>query len=253
MLGTGMITGMYIIHFFRIPLKAMKFISAIFIFAATTESAYRAERKIILLISLILFIFFFAVLKSKALRNVLFSKITLLTAVFLSIIVFHSLFLNYRDNEYLRYTTRSPYWPDATKAWLWLNQHTGNDNISYVGKPVPYPLYGTDFKNNVYYTSVNTIDPVHLHDFKNSKYRWDNNAENMHKSFKSPGNYRGNADYQTWISNLEKRKTGFLFIYSLHHTKSIRFPIEEQWAREHPEKFDLVFNNEGVKIFRLKK
>lgn len=253
MLGTGILAGMYLINYFKIPFKTIKFISVLFIFGSAIESAYRRERGTVFLLSLILFIFFIACLKSKTLRTILFSKITLFLFIFFSIIILQPIFIDYKNNEYLRYIKRSPYWPEATKAWSWLNEHTNNNNISYVGKPVPFPLYGRDFKNNVYYTSVNAIDPVHLHNFKDSKYRWDNNAENMHKSFEEPANYRGNADYQTWLNNLKKRKTDFLFIYSLHHTKLVQFPLEEQWAQNHPESFSLVFDNAGIKIYRLKK
>ena len=73
----------------------------------------------------------------------------------------------------------------------------------------------------------------------------------MHRSFEEPNNYRGNADYSVWLSNLNKRKTEYLFIYSLHHTKKVEFPIEEEWARSNPGEFKQVFNNQTIRIYKL--
>ena len=160
-------------------------------------------------------------------------------------------FIDYKNNECSRYIKNSRYWPDATKAWAWLNNNTTGNGIAYVGRPVSYPLYGTDLKNNVFYVSVKAIDPIHLHDLKNSRYRWVD-AETMHKSFEEPNNYRGNADYSVWLSNLKRRGTDYLFVYSLHHVeKNIQFPIEETWAKSHAQTFKPVFSNETVRIYRI--
>lgn len=70
---------------------------------------------------------------------------------------------DYIRNEYPRYIKTvkySGFWPDAAEAWNWLNSNTTGNNIAYVGRPVPFPLYGSNFKNNVYYVSVNRIDPA---------------------------------------------------------------------------------------------
>jgi hypothetical protein len=146
----------------------------------------------------------------------------------------------------------SGFWPDAAKAWFWLDQNTKGDNIAYVGRPVPFPLYGTNFKNNIYYVSVNKTEPARLHFFKNSKYIWGYDGESMHKAFEENKNYRSMSDYQTWLNNLFKRNTDYLFTYSLHQTKSIQFPIEDLWASSHPEMFDLVFKNETIHIYKIK-
>lgn len=160
--------------------------------------------------------------------------------------------IDYNKFEYSRYIKNSRYWPDATEAWEWLNENTKGDNIAYVGRPVPYPLYGTKLKNNVYYVSVNEIDPIHLHDLKNSSYSWDNDALNMHKSFEMQNNYRGNADYNVWARNLKNRNTDYLFIYSLHHVeKTIVFPMEESWAKANPEVFRQEFANNTIKIYKV--
>lgn len=162
----------------------------------------------------------------------------------------------YNKAEYPRYQKMvkySGFWPEAIKAWQWLNANTDGNNIAYTGRPVPFPLYGTNFKNNVYYTSVNSIDPAKLHYFRQSRYDWGYDFMSLHKNLEKEGNYRSQADYPVWLNNLVRRDTDFLFIYSLHQTKDIIFPIEDKWAHSHPEKFMPVFNNETIHIYKVNK
>ena len=162
---------------------------------------------------------------------------------------------DYRRNEYPRYISMvkySGFWPEAVKAWEWLNNNTLGNNIAYVGRPVPFPLYGTDFKNNVYYASVNKTDPAMAHYFPNSRYRWGADFMELHKNLEAEGNYREHPDYALWLANLKKRKTDYLFIYSLHQTKETAFPIEDTWTRTHPEEFTLSFSNPTIHIYKIK-
>ena len=145
----------------------------------------------------------------------------------------------------------SGFWPDATKAWEWLNNNTEGNNIAYVGRPVPFPLYGKGFKNNVYYVSVNSVDPARLEYFPNSKYIWGYDGESVHKTFAEDVNYRGKPDYFIWLRNLHKHRTDYLFIYSLHQIKTIQLPIEDEWANSHNEIFNPVFKNDTVHIYKI--
>jgi hypothetical protein len=145
----------------------------------------------------------------------------------------------------------SGFWPDATKAWDWLNRNTQGNNIAYVGRPVPFPLYGTNFKNCVFYVSVNKKDPVKLHYFLDSHYEWGYDFLSLHQNLEKDGNYRAEANYSVWLNNLIKRKTDYLFIYSLHQTKEIIFPLEDKWAKENPQRFKPVFTNETIHIYKV--
>ncbi len=147
----------------------------------------------------------------------------------------------------------SGFWPEAAQAWRWLNNNTSGNNIAYVGRPVPFPLYGTNFKNNVYYVSVNKTDPAKLHYFKKSKYRWGYDFSELHRNLQEDGNYRSQADFKVWLGNIIGRGSDYLFIYSLHQTKDIEFPIEDSWARAHPERFGPVFSNNTIHIYKLLK
>ena len=147
----------------------------------------------------------------------------------------------------------SGFWPDATLAWDWLNNNTEGNNIAYVGRPVPFPLYGTNFKNKVYYVSVNNIDPAKLHYFKDSHYTWGYDFLSLHNNLEAKGNYRSGAKYSLWLDNLVRRDTDYLFIYSLHQTKEILFPVEDKWAQENPVKFIPVFTNSTIHIYKIVK
>src|SRR3989338_9000125 len=165
-------------------------------------------------------------------------------------------FLNadYNRKEFKRYpamTGYSGFWPDATQAWLWLNENTQGNTIAYVGRPVPFPLYGRNLKNNVFYVSVNKIDPVMIHYFPKSRYQWSEDFMELHKSLEAKGNYREHADYAVWFSNLKRRKVEYLFVYSLHQTKEIAFSLEDEWAKAHPEVFQVAFTNQTIHIYRV--
>ena len=167
----------------------------------------------------------------------------------------HLLNIDYNKNEYKRYISMvkySGFWPDAAKAWNWLNENTSGNNIAYVGRPVPFPLYGTNFKNNVYYVSVNKVDPVTAHYFTNSRYQWGADFLELHKNLEAEGNYREHPDYVVWLANLARRKADYLFVYSLHQTKEVAFPIEDAWAENHPQRFSLAFSNPTIHIYKIR-
>jgi len=112
-------------------------------------------------------------------------------------------------------------------------------------------LYGSGFKNNVYYVSVNKVQPVKLHYFKNSWYEWGIGFEGLLKSVEQKYNYRGNANYNIWLENLSKMNTDYLFVYSLQQTKTTIFPLEDNWARSHTDRFKSVFSNGTIRIYKI--
>ncbi|MBU4346035.1 MAG: glycosyltransferase family 39 protein [Candidatus Omnitrophica bacterium] len=164
---------------------------------------------------------------------------------------------NYLQNEFSRYITpkmaKPRFWPDAAYAWDWLNKNTSGNNIAYVGRPVPFPLYGTNLKNDVFYVSVNKIDPARLEYFPDAYYQRRYDFSDFHRNLKEKGNYRGDADYSVWCDNLSHRHSDYLFVYSLHQTNQIEFPIEDAWAKANPGKFMPVFVNDTVHIYKILK
>ncbi len=164
--------------------------------------------------------------------------------------------INYNANEFKRYPRMTKYsglWPQAAQAWQWLDENTKGDNIAYVGRPVPFPLYGRRLKNNVFYVSVNNTNPAMIHYFPDSRYRWGSDFLELHKNLEAEGNYRQHPDYEVWLANLKRRNTDYLFIYSLHQTKETIFPVEDEWAISNPESFSLAFSNPTIRIYKILK
>jgi len=253
MFAIGFTIAFYIADVLKLPKQLLRVLVLISALASTGEMARHLELIVSLLLSLSLFfilphLFNFI----KFVRTLKFTFISLL----LICVALVFLERDYIKNEYPRYVERIPYsgfWPDATKSWLWLNRNTKGNNIAYVGRPVPFPLYGSHFKNNIYYVSVNNVEPAKLHYFPTSRYIWGYDGNTVFRNFEDEGNYRGKADYSVWLRNLRKQNTDFLFVYSELHTKTPPFPVEDSWANNHPETFEMVFKNDTIHIYKIKK
>jgi hypothetical protein len=253
-LGIGIILGFYIAQILKVPRPIVTILTIICSLASMSELAKRQELVISMLLTFGVFSFIMLSIRFIRLKIPRFtSGKIILTLLLLSCGL---IFLEkwYRKNEFRRYVKMvkySGFWPDAVRAWDWLNNNTTGNNIAYAGRPVPFPLYGTNLKNNVYYVSVNSIDPAKLHYFKDSRYVWGYDFLSLHRNLEAKANYRGNADYKAWIKNLLRRNTDYLFVYSLHQTKEVAFPLEDGWAKAHPEIFSSIFNNETAHIYRI--
>jgi hypothetical protein len=250
MLGTGYIISFCALSNLNFPQKILRCLVVLCFFASLPEMARRLELVASLTLSLLLLAVLFIghkYIKRHAINLALI-------VIFVLIFVLEIANSNYNKYEFQRYITTAKYsgfWPDATKAWEWLNRNTTGNNIAYFGRPVPFPLYGTNFKNNVFYVSVNKTEPAKLHNFANSYYHWGYDFLSLHKSLETEGNYRSGADYSIWLNNLLKRDTDYLFLYSLHQTKETEFPLEEKWAREHPYRFKPEFRNQTIHIYKI--
>ncbi len=256
LLGCGIVIGLYVFNLLNMPAKAIKILVFICICASMGELARSKELVFSASISLAVF-FSFPFLIRYAREQPIFRNPAFI-GVFVASIFCALIFLekNYIKNEFPKYAKMvkySRFWPDAVVAWDWLNSNTAGNNIAYVGRPVPFPLYGSNFKNNVYYVSVNTTEPAKLHYFPNSRYQWGDDFLSEHRNFEARGNYRFAADYPVWLVNLSKRSIDYLFVYSLHQTKEVAFSIEDKWALSNPGKFNPVFANETIHIYRVVK
>ncbi|MDD5552687.1 MAG: hypothetical protein PHE18_02315 [Candidatus Omnitrophica bacterium] len=255
LLGLGVILAFYTADKLNLPRSSINILSAICVISSMAELAKRRE----LVTSAILAILIFALSLIMIIRRprIPVKKSVLYMGIVISAVI--SLFVlqdYYIKNEYPRYLKMvkySGFWPDAAKAWDWLNSNTEGDNVAYAGRPVPFPLYGTNFKNNVYYVSVNKTEPAKLHYFPDSDYAWGEDFISLHMSFEEEGNYRGGADFSTWMNNLGRRGTDYLFVYSLHQTKELAFPVEDDWARQNKVFFRPVFINDTIHIYKISK
>ncbi len=251
MMGLGVVLGLYIFDILRIKKVVISLVVLVCILSSIPSLAKRQELVTSLILTVVLVLILINFKKIRLLGN----KRLILSIV--AVLVFGLLFLGeryYKKNEFERYykmVKYSGFWPDATKAWDWLNKETEGNNIAYTGRAVPFPLYGSNFKNNVYYVSVNRTQPAKLHYFNNSKYEYGPGFESLLQSIEQECNYRGNADYKTWLDNLLKMNTDYLFVYSLQQTKTTIFPFEDSWATLYSDKFKLIFTNNTIHIYRI--
>lgn len=244
MLGIGMVVSFYCLKALNIPMRIIKVLVVICVIASIPELAKRQE----LVAGMIMCAVLFIIISLRA------QRLPLILALYFGFFALVWLNYDYNKNEYSRYNKMvrySGFWPQATQAWEWLDSNTFGNNIAYCGRPVPFPLYGTGFKNNVYYVSVNRIDPARLEYYPEAHYSWGRDFLELHNNLEQKGNYRGDANYGVWLGNLLRRKTDYLFVYSLHQTREIVFPGEDSWARIHPDRFTLVYSNDIVHIYKI--
>jgi len=251
MMGLGIVLGFYVFDVLRIKKGLISLLVLVCIFSSIPSLAKRQELVAALILTLALFLFLANLKKIRVFSN----KKLILSIIALSVLCL--LFWGekyYKKNEFPRYykmVKYSGFWPDAAKAWDWMNSKTDGNNIAYTGRAVPFPLYGADFKNNVYYVSVNKTQPAKLHYFNNSKYEYEAGFESLLKTIEQENNYRGNAGYNIWLDNLLKSGADYLFVYLLQQTKSTIFPLEDSWAMINTDKFKLVFTNNTIHIYKI--
>ncbi|MEW6076103.1 MAG: hypothetical protein AB1530_07410 [Candidatus Omnitrophota bacterium] len=241
--GSALIAAFYMLATFKNPGRLIKAAVAICVFASMVEISRHAQ--LLASVALSLLIFYLLHKKWQVTIQVLLMGLAALP------LVFYFLNARYDSNEFKNYVSRSRFPKEETEAWLWLNQNTGGHRIAYAGRPDVLPLYGSNFKNEAAYVSVNNVHPVHLHNFIDTKYVWTNDFLVLHKNLEKDGYYRQKPDYYAWLKNLDSGAVDFLVVYSLNQVEGNIFPIEEEWARSHPGQFFLVFGNDSVRIYKV--
>lgn len=254
-LALGLVIAFYCLEILRINKKIVYTLALICIIASLSELTRKIQIFYSLLVTVIIFSLSFVNFKKM---NFIKKFKMPLCAIFILIFILGLGFIqrDYLQHEFQRYIkpimARPVFWPDASKAWVWLNEHTTGDRIAYVGRPVPFPLYGTHFKNAVYYVPVNK-GGCQLHAYPLGHYQRKKDYATLHKNLEELGNYREGANYSVWLNNLLDSNTDYLFIYSLHQTKDIEFPIDDVWAKTHPDNFKPEFTNRTIHIYRIVK
>jgi hypothetical protein len=247
-LGAGFIVVAYAISLFNIPRKAIK----VAVFICLVASAFELSGHLELISSIVLSCIIFLLLK-RILRIKHWVRYALALFIITSLVLI-PLNNNYNRYEFNRYLDNAPYPKEDKFAWKWLNDNTLNSRIAYAGVPLIMPLYGTNFKNDVLYVSVNNVHPINLHYFPNAKFIWVKDYIAFQKSLENIDNYRQNPNYAIWLKNLLAEKIDFLVIYSFHEIQAREiFPLEDTWAKNHPEVFNLAFVNPKVHIYKLLK
>jgi hypothetical protein len=191
LLGMGLLTGFYTARILQIPGVIIRGLVVICVLASVPALAKRLELVSSILLSVVTY--FLLIRYKDAGRRILSGKkhVFVVCSVVCAVTALIVCEKYYQKNEFQRYKKMvkySGFWPEATSAWEWLNSHTTGNTIAYIGRPVPFPLYGEHFKNNVYYVSVNKTEPARLQYFPHSRYRWGNDFLGQHRNFEEEGN-----------------------------------------------------------------
>ena len=131
-------------------------------------------------------------------------------------------------------------------TWQALDFASGESGtrVAYAGTNLPYYLFGQGLRNQVFYINVAGQPGWLAHDFHLARLRAG------HRDLATtpwPPWYRQPASFSTWLANLRAADIRLLFIAreNLHGRAELvtglpPFPIEMQWACEHPEYFEPI-------------
>jgi hypothetical protein len=144
------------------------------------------------------------------------------------------------------------------EAWDWFLSNTaGPTTVAYTGHNLPYYLYGRRFQNEVYYVNINARPRWIFHHYDLAEREKPDYRPPVDKK---PTYNRKDPDYSAWLSNLRAHGVEIAFIYYVEryarryfaYMDPLYFPIEDLWARKHPESFTRIFANKWVRIYRLR-
>ncbi|MCX5699376.1 MAG: hypothetical protein NTX01_06735 [Candidatus Omnitrophica bacterium] len=241
-LSLGLLTAIIFISKFPRGDKFIYFISFVSIFAAVLELAKGYE----LVVSILLTAGFFIALvlyKKQVIRfykSKMFGKFVFAALLLASLLL---VYLNSRFNQEefdrypLSFSKKEASQRDIAAGWKALNDLTGQGaRVAYTGRQEFYPLFGTRIKNDVTYVSINEkeVSPYNKFD----------------------GLFRLARDFLAWRGNLKKEKIEYLFIakpfFNNRESKDpVKFLIEDEWARAHPEDFKLLYSNSLSRIYKV--
>jgi len=238
----GLLTAIIFVTRFSRGNRYLATAAFISIFAASFELANGYELVVSILLSM-LFFTGLVIYKDKVAafyRGKKFSKFMLIS-LFLVL-----LFLIYSNDKYDReefdrypkiFSKKEAWQADIGRGWKRLNELTAaGSRVAYTGRQEVYPFFGTRFKNEVKYISVNEKDAAPYN--------------------KPDGLYRKIKNFSAWKENLKKDNIEYLFIalpFALNRESDdpSKFPIEDEWAASHSDNFKLVFSNSLSHIYKV--
>jgi hypothetical protein len=153
-----------------------------------------------------------------------------------------------------------PNFPDFYRGWMAFDSVSGaqGSRVAYAGTNIPYYLFGTGLRNDVRYVNVDAHRDWLLHDYhrlasSRGEGIWPNSR---------PGWDRESPDYRSWLDNLEAERIQLLVVTKVNTSEGAHnvadsegFPIERQWAENHPDRFQILYGvreqDPWFRIYRL--
>lgn len=117
-------------------------------------------------------------------------------------------------------------------AYAWCDNNIADDaKIAYTSVGSHYHLFGRKFTRLVNYVNINDCQDCLYHDFKDKE-----------KSILN------NPSYDAWMRNLKAQEKEYLVVGWKYFDDD---PYELIWAKEHPEHFQLLYQEENTYIFKI--
>jgi hypothetical protein len=230
-LGAALIVSAVFLKKFKWGERYIFVFGLICILSSVPELARKQQLLYSVILSLLLFLLLLnlgKIINTALSRFFYFYKYLVLLVLFILLFIFLEVFNEkYNREQYINYCK---FYEDKEIAmgWKWLDENTGSGKrIAYAGDPAIFPLFGSKFKNSVFYVSVND-KPSLPHAYPD-------------------GDYRKGKNYSVWLRNLKEMKIDIIFVYKVRSISE--FPSEDEWAREHEEIFRLIYNNPKIKIY----
>jgi len=248
LIGLGTIIGIYTLNNFRLSTKVIRMIIFALIIAAVAELTGHMTLLWSLVISGLIFATLAVVKNTNIWRFYRFSGILFSFIFLIGLIPLENY---YEETKYKNYAKTFHWERDLIEAWNWIYGQTLHNpkNIAYAGSSPILPLYGRKMRNNVHYASVNDKEP-YLTNF--SKYfHLQEDFQEWLRLMRQDGCIREKANFSSWLKNLRRKDTDYLFIMCTDDFKV--FPLEDKWAKGHPRTFRLVLANKRVRIYEVLK
>jgi hypothetical protein len=150
-----------------------------------------------------------------------------------------------------------PPYPEFYAGWQSLESFSGpsGTRVAYAGTNIPYYLFGSGLRNEVYYVNIDAHRDWLLHDYHKAAMArgeptWPNSR---------PGWDRAEPDFHAWLANLEAHRIGLLVVTRVNPGEGAHniadadgFPLERRWAETHRELFEPLYGQaECDRLFRL--
>jgi hypothetical protein len=160
-------------------------------------------------------------------------------------------------------------------GWRWLADHVQSATVAYTGINLPYPLTGEHLTNRVVYANIDGHRRWRFHDYDRA-YRAglftpspalaESSGELTPISQRPGSGEAARPRYERmegfrdgWIRNLAELGVTHLFVSALsayehdyvwHNEEG--FPIEDEWAKNAPQTFQLLYENPQVRIYSVR-
>ena len=163
-------------------------------------------------------------------------------------------------------------------GWDWVTHNTGDVTFAYTGNNLPYPLFGEQLRNRVYYVNIDRHLSWRFHDYARARSRpgaarpsspLARSSGQLMPARQPPGpfddesrpRYERIEGYRdAWLQNLNSLGVDYLFVSALsayeiddvwHNARGL--PIEDEWAQGDPSAFTLAYENPDVRIYAVRR